>query len=179
MGKVVKRPDGCWEWVGGGSFLLDNRQAARPHRAAMILWHVGAGHLVRCSRRSGCVNPEHLTASPTRQAVRGYEHPSCILTRELSKRIRDRASALVKTGNSAAYYARIYGVSREAVRLIRDHRTNGGLVVNQAGVDEIRLNCRSGYYGRLKTLSDEFGLSLGTIGRAIRSVYDENKPDAT
>lgn len=177
--KVKKKPDGCWEWTGGSTFLLEGRTTARPLRSAMTLWGVGTGYPVRCHRWRACVNPAHLSSTTERPLLRGYDHPRCLLNRQLAERIRQRANELVKPGNSAAYYGRLYGVSREAIRLIRDYKTNGGIFVDQDAVVEIRMNCRSGYYSRIKRLSSEFGLSAGVIWKAILGTYNENQSNTT
>lgn len=182
MARVFRRPgDECWVWLGGSSVYMGMGATGRPEitsprRAAWMMWNCGRKptFVQRCDKFAECVNPAHLREAEVRKLPRGLASKRCKVTKYTIERIRARIAELVKPGPSASELARKYGVSREAIRITRDGRTNGGLVLSEKDVENIRSTCRTGYHGYLSTISREFGLSKSIVSKVISGKYDEH-----
>lgn len=133
--RVVKTPDGCWEFTGfrnharGGYGRLKGagRQTVSAHRLAWTLTYgpIPDGLLVRhrCDNPP-CCNPEHLELGTAAEnsadmALRdrrltGQRNPRARLTAEQAREIREA----VQAGQRAADVARQHGVSRSLVSLV-------------------------------------------------------------
>jgi hypothetical protein len=142
----------CWEWTGKtnhsgyGRFMVktpSKRFTARAHRIAWALTHgdIPDGVLVchKCDNPK-CVNPGHLflgdhianqrdkmdkgrakwSPNGRREWPKGQETPTAKLTDE---DVRAILMALERGGISGSELARIYGVTRSAISLIRQGKT--------------------------------------------------------
>jgi len=194
----IRSHDECWPWVasrkrqGYGQFKLDGGMRL-THR---VIWELMYGEIPdgmnvchRCDNPP-CVNPSHLflgtqadnMADMTKKGrqASGERHPKAKLSLADVRNIRERNA----TGESTTALAREFGISnigvssvvrgaywRDAPGPLRTTLSGQGgqhprAKLTEAGVDEIRQRRAQGE--QLRTLADEFGVSVSTIGSAAR-----------
>ena len=145
-----------------------------PIRASCLVFRGETGYIIRCKRNPDCVNPDHLSTSTKRVYTHGFASPVCRVSRETVDRIKQRWKELVKPGVTAQAMATKYNTSRQAISVVVRGLSAGGVKLSPSAIADIRENCRSGSYGTIKLLSNEFKLSQSVIKRAISGYYDED-----
>lgn len=71
MDKIVKQDDGCWMWTGATlstgtpAMRVDGRTVTAPSVAARLFWPEPPTSRVYRTCGQQCVNPDHLTVTPT------------------------------------------------------------------------------------------------------------------
>lgn len=138
MRKVVKRSDGCWEWIGKrfknqyGSITHSNLGEFSYHLAHRISYELFVKAppitlmvLHRCDR-PWCVNPEHLFLGTAKDnsddmvskgrsnPARGEHSPRCKLTDQQVAEIRSRRAA----GELQRVLADEFAVSAKQISII-------------------------------------------------------------
>lgn len=134
--KVIKQPDGCWEWTGA---LKDGRYGAFSHRGRIVRAHRFAYEIARGSvperfcvchqcDNPRCVRPDHLFLGTMAENVRdrdrkgrtalGMKTKSTKLTNEDVREIR----RLKSEGMSDTALADMFGVSRSSIWRIANGR---------------------------------------------------------
>lgn len=163
---VDKRgPDECWPWTGSasnryGQIRVDGRTRKATHVAIYLAtgeWPpVGMCACHRCDNPP-CVNPAHLWVGTISENVRdcfakgrkkvvmpkgrlfttGESHPRSKLT-------EDQVRAIRSSGQTPSELSRLYGVSEETVRLIRNRKRWGHLPDEQPSASPMQALQRLG-----------------------------------
>lgn len=131
MDKVVKQPDGCWEWQSykrsGYGRLRLNGKAVSAHRISYdsFVGPIPDGLLVchTCDNRK-CVNPEHLflgthADNGADMAQKGRAADKSGLNNGRAKLTEADVLAIRADTRSGPKIAKEYGLSRQSVQNIR------------------------------------------------------------
>ena len=146
MGRLVKRPGGCWEWPGsktntgfgrvkvGSTRNGGQSRAELVHRvvfAAVRGVDLGRAHVMHTCDNPACANPAHLRLGDAKANAedrerkgrgnppKGEGNGRAILTRPQVDTIRARSAA----GERGSALAAEYGVSRETVYALLHYRS--------------------------------------------------------